>query len=101
MIWGRKGSFWLKLYSPSSNEARKGTQGRRNSEAGTEVQTMEEHCSPWFAQIAPVYHSVTPAQGWHCSQWAESYHINYALFLQPFLWTALSNHPPISGLLTP
>lgn len=56
------------------------TQGK-NLEAETEAEIMEEHFllsfSPWPAQFAFLYIPGSPAQGWHCSQWAGPTNINY------------------------
>lgn len=52
---GEERVFWLTDYSPSWRQARARTQSRRNLEAGTGAETMEEccllACYSWLSQL--------------------------------------------------
>jgi hypothetical protein len=64
-------AYWLQ----STMEESRG----RNLEAGTEAETIEEHCLlacfSWLAQPALFHNSVPPAQRWHCPQCAGPSHV--------------------------
>lgn len=64
-------------------ERSEGRDSSKNLDTGAEADTVGDHhlllCSLWLAQLSSVHSPGTFGQGWHCQQWAGTFHINWQL----------------------